>query len=80
MGTSQVKTCDRRGRLYLQDTIRAAYGTRFVLVEAPGELILIPVPNDPIADLADLGKALRDVSIEELKREIRETAEDEVGA
>lgn len=77
MGTDHVTTCDQRGRLYLQDAIRAVYGTRFVLVESPDELVLIPVPADPLQDLAELGQSLADFSFNDLKRELRDATLEE---
>jgi hypothetical protein len=71
-------TCDRKGRLYLQESVRAKYGKTFIVVEAPGELVLLPVPDDPVKDLREWGKPLQGMSMEEIKQAIQEQAEKEV--
>ena len=71
-------TCDRKGRIYLEESIRARYGKKFIVVEAPGELVLLPVPDDPVKDLREWGKPLRGMSMEEIKQAIQEQAEKEV--
>ena len=55
----QETQCDAKGRIYLREKTRARYGKRFVVVEAPDEIILLPIPDDPVADLAEFGKPLR---------------------
>lgn len=66
--------CDSKGRLQLWQALRKRYGTRFAIVAAPGRLILIPVPDDPVKDLAELGKPLRGLSIRQIKARIRARA------
>jgi len=72
-------TCDRKGRVYLRESVRAKYGDKFVLLEAPGELVLLPVPKDPVKDLEELGKPLRHLSLREIRRIIDRRARQEVG-
>ena len=74
-----IEECDDRGRLLLRKDIREAYGDKFYVVKAPKEVILIPVPKDPIKDLAELGKAsgLDKYSVKQLKKMAREDAEKE---
>ena len=71
--------CDEKGRIYLQESIRAKYGKRFIVVEAPGELVLLPVADDPVKALRDIGRSLRGLSVEDLKKRIDEQAQREVG-
>ena len=71
--------CDSKGRLYLREAIRAKYGDAFIVVETSHGLTLLPVPKDPVKDLAELGKALKGQSIREIKNRIRERAKREVG-
>lgn len=68
--------CDSKGRLYLKDTIREKYGELFYLVQMPGELLLIPIPKDPIKELAELGSkaGIDRIPLEELKTMIGEEA------
>ena len=74
----QLTKCDAKGRLYLRESIRERYGRQFIVVPAPGELLLIPVPDDPVADLRDLGKKLRGFSLTKLKTLIKEEARRQV--
>jgi hypothetical protein len=69
--------CDSKGRLYLRKKTREMYGTEFVIVEAPNEIVLIPVPADPLKELAELGKPLERFSLEEIKRRARRRAKEE---
>ena len=78
IGKMQKAQCDAKGRIYLREKTRKKYGKKFVVVEAPGELILLPIPDDPVKDLEELGKPLRGLSIKEIKRRIRERAMKEV--
>ena len=71
--------CDPKGRLYIRRSWRERYGNEFIVVAAPNELILMPVPQDPVSDLAELGKALPEVSLKKLRAGIRRQAELEVG-
>ena len=70
--------CDAKGRIYLKRRTRKQYGERFVVVQAPDRLILLPVPKDPVADLARLGKPLRGLSLKAIKQAIQKQAEREV--
>ena len=70
--------CDAKGRLFLRETLREKYGDRFVAIPSHGRIILLPVPNDPVADLRDASKKLRGKSIRELKRMIEQEARRQV--
>lgn len=72
-------TCDKKGRIHLREAIRARYGEKFVVVQMPDELVLRPVPKDPVRDLEEIGRALKGRSVEELKELIDEQARREVG-
>ena len=61
-------SCDKKGRILLSEAIRSKYGDKFVLLEAPGELVLLPVPKDPVKDLEELGKPLRHMSLREIEK------------
>ena len=67
-------TCDQRGRMYLKQSVRSRYGEKFLVLEVPGEIVLIPVADDPVADLARLGRPLKDKSLDDLKAGIHERA------
>ena len=72
--------CDKEGRLQLGPDLRQRYGRKFFVVEAPGELVLLPVAEDPVKDLQKLGRKLEGYTIGELKERIHQQAMDEVGA
>lgn len=72
--------CDKKGRLYLRESIRSTYGERFRIVEANDRLILIPIPEDPVAELERLGQPIRRLSLRSLKKSIRDAAKREVEA
>jgi len=74
----QKAQCDKKGRLYLREAVRARYGDRFMLVEAPEELVLIPLPSNSVHALAELGQPVRSHSIAELRTRIRKRAKKEV--
>jgi len=79
-GGTMLKTiCDKKGRIRLSQAIRSKYGEEFIVVEMPGELVLLPVPDDPVNDLQEIGRSLRGLSVEDLKRRIDEEAQREVG-
>lgn len=76
---NMMKTrCDKKGRIYLRPSICTKYGRDFLVVEKPGELVLLPVPADPLKDLREWGKPLRGMSLKEIKRAIQDQAEEEV--
>ena len=66
--------CDGKGRIYLREALRAKYGERFLVVEGPNELRLLPRPQDPVADLAEIGRDLPDVKPAMFKASIRRRA------
>lgn len=71
--------CDDRGRILLPKDLREEYGEKFIIAKAPGEVVLIPVPKDPLKDLRELGKKLpKDMSVADLKKLARELALKEV--
>ena len=74
----QTVQCDEKGRLQLRPALRRRYGDQFWVVEAPRNVILLPVPADPVRDLREWGKPLQHLSIEEIKRIIDQRAIKEV--
>ena len=71
--------CDEKGREVLPKEIRSRYGGKFYVVSAPGEVVLIPVPKDPIRVLRKEGKKIpRQLTIKQLKSIAREAAKKEV--
>ena len=71
--------CDDKGRVVLPKEVRSRYGGKFYVVSAPGEVVLIPVPKDPIKVLRQEGKKLpKGLSIKQLKEIARKSAKKEV--
>ena len=66
---------DERGRINIGQEARKKYGDRFFVIKLSGEILLIPKPKDPVAELRKWGKKL---GLDELTgRDIRMLAEDE---
>ena len=66
---------DERGRINIGQEARKKYGDRFFVIKLSGEILLIPKPKDPVAELRRWGKKL---GLDELTaRDIRILAEDE---
>lgn len=49
---------DERGRINIGQEARKKYGNRFFIVKLSGEILLIPKPKDPVAELRKWGKGL----------------------
>jgi len=71
--------CDKKGRIYLRERYRNRYGEKFIIVETIRGLLLLPVPSDPVADLASLGRKLRNYTMKDLKTAIQQQSGDEIG-
>ena len=69
--------CDSKGRIYLQQKLRAIYGDSFVVVERRDGIVLLPVPDDPAKDLASLGQSLKGESIQKIRKRARRRAKEE---
>jgi len=69
--------CDKKGRIYLKQSLRSRYGEKFVILEASSEIVLLPVPCDPVEDLADLGRPLKDHTLKQLREKILHRAKEE---
>ncbi len=70
--------CDSKGRLYLKESLRKRYGERFVVVPSTGEILLIPIPKNPVQDLREATKKIRGMSLEQLKALIEKQARKQV--
>ena len=49
---------DERGRINLGQETKRKYGDRFFVIKLSGEILLIPKPKDPIAELKKWGQKL----------------------
>lgn len=72
----QEVVCDEKGRIVLPKQVREAFGRRFVIVPALGEILLLPIPRDPVKRLGELGRkaGISQMSLSQLKRSIAEEA------
>jgi hypothetical protein len=71
-------TVDEKARICLTKEIADRYGRRFVIVPAKGEVILVPVSEDPIKALQEEGKKIpKGLSISDIKRMARERGKKE---
>jgi bifunctional DNA-binding transcriptional regulator/antitoxin component of YhaV-PrlF toxin-antitoxin module len=73
----RILECDDRGRIVLPREMRKALGTKYIAVQAPGKILLYPVPKDPVKDLQEMGRAagLHKFTLAQLKKGILEEAE-----
>lgn len=80
MESKSAIKCDEKGRFRFRAATRKRYGDHFEVIEAPGEIILVPLSDDPVATLQELGRKLPDVSVHELKKRAREHGRRQAGA
>ncbi len=73
MGTVSV---DGRGRITLPKDLRERHGEDYRLVEAHNEIILIPIPDDPLATFQENGMTDRDRG--DVQQEIQDSAREQV--
>lgn len=77
---SEEVTTDERGRVTIPKAVRDRYGDRYRLVELDSGIKLVPIPDDPLAELrAAASDELREASLEDLERGAREEAHDQAG-
>lgn len=69
---------DERGRIYLPKDIRRDYGEQFRIVRLHDGIKLLPVPEDPVEDLADALEPLTELSPDEIGRAVEEEALEEI--
>lgn len=69
---------DEQGRLYLPKDIRRDYGEQFRIVRLHDGIKLLPVPEDPVEDLADALEPLTELSPDEVGQAVEEEALKEI--
>ena len=67
-----VSRLDAKRRLVLSKDIVNEYGEEFVIVKLPGEILLKPLPKNPLTTLLEEGKKLKGVTVKRLRREFEE--------
>ena len=61
---------DRQRRIYLPKRFKEKAGNKFFIVKIGDEIRLVPIPANPVEDLAKLGRKLPAKSIRQFKKEI----------
>ena len=67
-----ISRLDAKRRLVLSRAIVEEYGDEFVIVKLPDEILLKPLPKNPIATLLEEGKKLKGLKPKQLRREFEE--------
>lgn len=67
-----------RGRIYLPKDLRVRLGERFELIDRGDDLLLVPLPDDPLEALREEWSDV-DEAVEELTRDADEQAEQDAG-
>ena len=71
---------DDRGRVTIPKAVRDRYGERFRLVELDSGIKLVPIPDDPLAELrAAASDELRAASLDDLEEAAREEGREQAG-
>ncbi|MBI2136892.1 AbrB/MazE/SpoVT family DNA-binding domain-containing protein [Candidatus Woesearchaeota archaeon] len=72
---------DERGRITLGSKTVDEYGRKFAVVRTPKEIVLVPIADDPLAELQRLGRqaGIDSYTLKELRQMAREGAEKEAG-
>ena len=65
---------DKQGRIYLPKRLKKDLGRKFFAVKVNKDIMLVPVPSDPVKELARIGKGLPKKSVKRLRKEILEEA------
>ena len=70
---SGISRIDAKRRLVLPKDFVDEYGDEFVIIKIGDELILKPLPKDPIATLRKEGKKFKGMTSKKLRREFEES-------
>jgi len=74
-----IMQVDERHRITLPGNIIEKYGERFVVIEIKGNILLKPLPKDPIKALQKEGEKLKGLSIKQIRKIAYEEALKEAG-
>lgn len=73
----EVRT-DARGRVTIPKEVRDRYGERYRLVELDSGIKLVPIPDDPLAELrAAASDGLREASLDDVEEAARQEAREQ---
>ena len=68
-------TLDKKGRLMIEKRLRERYGSEFEVVAVRDEIVLMPVPKNPLMALREEGRKLpKELTAGELKNKARDHA------
>lgn len=73
-----VSKVDEKRRIVLPKDFVEEYGKDFVIIKIGNELILKPLPKDPIAALREEGKKFRGMTYKKLRREFEKELKERV--
>jgi len=77
--TGEVRV-DDRGRVTIPKDIRERYGEQYRLVELDSGIKLVPIPDDPLAELREAASdELLEAALDDLEAAAREEAREQVG-
>jgi bifunctional DNA-binding transcriptional regulator/antitoxin component of YhaV-PrlF toxin-antitoxin module len=77
--TGEVRV-DDRGRVTIPKDIRERYGEQYRLVELDSGIKLVPIPDDPLAELREAASdELLEAALDDLEVAAREEAREQVG-
>lgn len=71
---------DSRGRVTIGEKLAKKYGRKFMVVPTYNDIVLVPIPKDPLKSLAEWGKkaGLGRYSIKQIRKMAQEKAMIEV--
>ncbi|MBX8635169.1 MAG: AbrB family transcriptional regulator [Thermoplasmata archaeon] len=76
--SGDIEEIDRNGRIYLPSRLRRGLGKKFLVLREGNRLVLVPLPDDPAKDLAELGKNHPGRSLKQFRAEILKEAEEDI--
>ncbi len=76
--TKQILRLDSKRRIVFPKDIPGTYGERFVIVRLRDEILLKPLPRDPLKALMAEGKRLKGVTTQRLEQEIERRIQERV--
>lgn len=77
MGHS-ILEIEKNGKIYIPKEIQQKYGKKFFIVPYKDKIVLYNMPENPVLDLINIGKKLKDISIDELKKDIETEAYNDI--
>ena len=76
--TKQILRLDRKRRIALPKDIPETYGERFVMVRLRDEILLKPLPRDPLKALMAEGKKLKGLTAQRFEKEIERRIQERI--